>query len=79
MTVTVCPAIDSVPTRPLTARVSATAMRTCESPDPLPAPVMVIQLAWLVAVHAHPLPVTTCKSMRSSPAKLTLTGFGEIA
>ena len=40
---------------------------------------MVIQLAWLVAVHAQPPLVTTCRSMRSSPAKLTLTGFGEMA
>jgi hypothetical protein len=40
---------------------------------------IVIQSAWLVAVHAQPLLVTTCRSMSLSPAKPTLTGFGEMA
>ena len=57
VTETTCPAIMMVPVRCVVVVFGATLNVTVPLPDPLALPVMVIQLAVLYELHAHPAPV----------------------
>ena len=59
VTVTVCPAIVSVPVRGLVEVFAATVYATVPFPVPLPPLVTVIQDALLAPVHAQPLVAVT--------------------
>src|SRR5256885_11865299 len=59
VTVTVCPATVSVPVRAAVPVFAATVYSTVPLAVRLAPPVTVIQLALLVALHAHPLVVVT--------------------
>jgi hypothetical protein len=57
VTVKVCPATVIVPVRSVVVELAATLNVMVPLPDPLAVPVIVIQAALLVAVHAHPAKV----------------------
>jgi hypothetical protein len=59
VTVTVCPAIVTVPVREALLAFAVIASETVPFPDPVEPPVMVIQDAELEAVHAQPEPAVT--------------------
>ena len=58
-TVKVCPPAVIVPVRGVVVEFAATLNVTVPLPEPFAPPVMVIQLALLVAVHVHPVDVVT--------------------
>jgi hypothetical protein len=59
LTVKVCPPTVIVPARGVVVVFAATLKVTVPLPDPLAPLVTLIQLAPLVAVHAHPAPAVT--------------------
>jgi hypothetical protein len=59
VTVTVCPAIVSVPVRPEVAVLAVAANDTEPDPAAGPADVIVSQLAFATAVHVHVVPAVT--------------------
>jgi hypothetical protein len=59
VTVNVCPPAVMVPVRGVVVELAATLKVTAPLPEPLAPPVMVIQLALLVAFHVHPADVVT--------------------
>ena len=69
--------MDSVPVRRWPVVLAATEYCTVPLPEPLAPDVIVIQLALLVAVHAHPAPVVT-PTMPDPPLAPTFAFFGEI-
>jgi hypothetical protein len=68
VTVNVCPATLSVPVRSVVPVLGATSNVTVPLPEPLPPLMIVIQAAWLTAVHTHELPAVTAVDEVSPPA-----------
>ena len=77
VTVSVCPAIVSVPVRGLVAVFAATVYAAVPFPVPLPPLVTVIQDALLAPVQAQPLVVDTAV-VNDPPAATAVCAFGEI-
>jgi hypothetical protein len=75
--VNVCPAIVNVPVRLLPVLFAATVKLTVPFPVPVDPLVMVIQLALLTAVHAHPDCVVT-ETVPVPPAFSNVSLVGEM-
>ena len=77
MTVNVRPAIVTVPVLSFLPGGAAALYATDPLPVPLAPDVTVIQLSWLLAVHAQPLPVDTATVPVADPFMETLVGLIE--
>ena len=77
MTVKVCPAIVTLPVLSFFPGGAAALYATDPLPVPLAPDVTVIQLSWLLAVHAQPLPVDTATVPVADPVIETLVGLIE--
>lgn len=77
MTVKVCPAIVTLPVLSFFPGGAAALYATAPLPVPLALDVTVIQLSWLLAVHAQPLAVDTATVPVPAPDIDTLVGLIE--
>lgn len=77
LTVKVCPAIDTVPSRSFLPEGADALNETDPLPVPLAPDVTVIQPTLLLAVQVQPLPVDTATEPPAAPDMLTLLGLIE--